>query len=424
MHEAYGIRRADATTSEPPVSPGGLGQFGPVATRPSGLASFEPGDPARVLGPERWGGQARPARPGPPGTSCEVEVPSRLHASVLDMNRFDVGSPGGGGIGFAVSLHCRARATLVGGRDTRIGGNRPALALHGARLFRAVTGFEGGLELELVDHTRRHMGLGSSVGALAAAALALNEILGRPFDMRNLRRLVAHNYGEEAEGEPGRLVHGFDTNVGAMAAVHGGMVVATDDCELLYRVPLPPGMRALLLVPLMPARVASGVPEAEALLGLARAMDQADAREKAYRVLMDLLPAMIRGDFAAVGDVLFDLTGLGSKRAECRLHGSEGAEIYAVLEALRAQGAEIVGMSSVGPAVFALSADPAVWERWRTWDAPHRAGCVLEVPVDNAGARVRLDGVPIPYHFEPWWSEPKPAPPATADREPDPPHPT
>ncbi|MBE0616565.1 MAG: sugar kinase, partial [Proteobacteria bacterium] len=325
---------------------------------------------------------------------------------VLDMNRFGVGRPGGGGIGFAVSLHCRARAVVTGRRELESGGTRSAMARHLASLFRHLTEFPGGLDVDVADHGRRHMGLGSSIGTLTAAAVALNEVLGRPLDLRDVRKLVAHNYCEEAPDSQELLVQGFETNVGAMVAIHGGMVVASDTCELIYRSALPQAARALLLLPRLGPRVSSGEPEARALLTLARALDRRDAERKAYRVLMDLLPAVVRGDLAAVGDVLYELASLGSKNAECRLHGRDGQEIYETMEVLRAEGAEVVGMSSVGPAVFALSCRRAVWDQWRRWDPEVSSGRALILSADNIGARVRLDGVPVPYRFEPWWSEP------------------
>ena len=370
------------------------------------LVSFPPGDAGALVRPEAWGGRVRAATPCTVGTACEVEVPARLHASVTDMNRFGVGRPGGGGVGFAVALHSRARVTAVGGPRSEVGGTRPAMARHLVHLFREITGFEGGLDLDVADHGRRHMGLGSSIGTLTAGAVALNEILGRPLSLRDVRKLVAHNYCEEAPGEPDRLVKGFETNVGAMLGIHGGMSLATDGCELVYRVALPQRMRALLLVPHLAPRVSSGEPEAAALLTRARTLDRRDREKKAFRILMDLLPAMIRGDCEAIGAAIWDLTAMGSKHAECRLHGSDGREIYETMGQLRTEGAEIVGMSSVGPAVFALSCRPEVWDAWQRRQTEGESGCALVVPVDNAGARVRLDGEPVPYHFEPWWAEP------------------
>ncbi len=374
-------------------------------TDPS-LVPFAPGDSRQFVFPDAWGGTVRRCEPCPQGTVCEVEVPARLHASVADMNRFGIGRPGGGGVGFAVALHSRARAVVSPATNIGASGERPALARHLTLLFREITGFDSGLDLEIADHGHRHMGLGSSVGSLTAGAVALNEVLGRPLTLRDVRKIVAHNYCEEAPGGGETLVKGFETNVGAMLALHGGMVVATDACEVLYRTALPPAMKALLLVPGLGPKVSSGLEEAKALLNRARQLDEQDGPAKAYRILMDLLPAMIRGDVEAVGNAIWDLTALGSKHAECCLHGDEGREIYQTMESLRREGAEIVGMSSVGPAVFALSRHREVWAQWQTWQDRSATGCALVVPVDNRGARVRLDGEPVPYQFEPWWTEP------------------
>ncbi len=368
----------------------------------AGLHPFRPGDATRFVFPDRWGGRVRPREPVAVGSVCEVEIPSRLHASVLDMTRFRVGLPGGGGIGFAVALYCRARVEVSPEPGVRARGTRRAIAQHFGHLFHAVARPEGGLEVEVQDHGRRHMGLGSSVGTITAVAVALNEVCGRPLSVRDLRKLIAHNYCEELPGDCTRLVPGFETNVGAMAGIHGGMVVASDRCELVSRIALPPETRALLLLPHTGPAVTSGAVEADTLLNRARALDERDGPAKAYRVLLDLLPAMARGDLAGVGDVVFDLSGIGSKRAECELHGDHGREIYRVIGELRDQGAEVVSMSSVGPAVFALSCRPEVWKRWGTWDAAAVADQAVVVPVDNTGARVRLDGVPIPYRFESW----------------------
>ena len=369
-------------------------------------ARFLPGDPDSFVLPGRWGGTVRAVEPPRPGTVCEAEVPCRLHASVLDMTRFDLGKPGGGGIGFGVGLYCSSRVVITGPGPVVASGDRPALAHHLAALFRSLTGWPTGVEIEVRDHGRRHMGLGSSIGTMMAAAVALNEAFGRPLGLRDLRKLVAHNYCEEVGRTPAVLSRAFETNVGAMVALHGGMVVASDGCELVCRIPLPETMRALLLLPPVGPRTA-GTEEARALLGTARELDRRDAPAKAHKVFLDLVPAALRGDLRAVGRVIAEISAMGSKRAEVELHGNRGREIRDLMRRLQEEaGAEIVGMSSVGPAVFALSREPGVWSRWRGLRDPALSTCTLEVPVDNAGARVRLDGVPVAYRLEPWWEDP------------------
>ena len=64
-----------------------------------------------------------------------------------------------------------------------------------------------------------------------------------------------------------------------------------------------------------------------------------------------------------MGDALFDICYLGSKRAECEQHGSYGAPIYGYINAFREMGIEIAGMSSVGPTVFALTRKQDAYDR-------------------------------------------------------------
>ena len=62
--------------------------------------------------------------------------------------------------------------------------------------------------------------------------------------------------------------------------------------------------------------------EVELLMRRARQLDATQAGAKSRIVLLDMLPAMIRGDLKAMGDSLFEICYLGSKRAECEQHGS------------------------------------------------------------------------------------------------------
>lgn len=370
------------------------------------LIPFTPGTKKRFVFPSRWGGTVKKTAKALPGTVCEVELPSRLHASVLDMNRFEPGSPGGGGIAFGVGLACRAKVSLTDGDTVESAGNRKLVARHFGFLFKELTGYRGGIEISTDDHGNRHMGLGSSIATTTAVATALNEALGRPLTLRDMRKTIAFNYCEEAPADPDMLVSGFETNLGAMVGLHGGMVVGSDACELLYRIPLPEDMKAFLVLPALPAAQSSGDEEAVALLGRAREADRRSAREKAYIVLMDLLPAMIEGDFEKIGDAVYGLARMGSKEAEIKLHGDDGAQIFETMARLRLMGSEIVCMSSVGPAVFALSRKPKVWREWKTIRGMPWASRTAVVPVDNLGARVKLDGVPISYRIEPWWTKP------------------
>ena len=146
----------------------------------------------------------------------------------------------------------------------------------------------------------------------------------------------------------------FETGIGAMVGVNGGWVLASDDLTLVYRVPLP-DTKAIVLIPDVPslADEFTGVEtaaesEVELLMRRARQLDAAQAGAKSRIVLLDMLPAMVRGDLKTMGDALFEICYLGSKRAECEQHGSGGTPIYDYITKFRDMGIEVAGSTVLG----------------------------------------------------------------------------
>ena len=133
-------------------------------------------------------------------------------------------------------------------------------------------------------------------------------------------------------------------------------------------------------------------------------MDAMQSGTKAQIVLFDMLPAMIRGDLVKIGDALFDLCYLGSKRAECEQHGDFGTPIYKYINAFRKIGVEITGMSSVGPTVFALTQKADVYDRVLSYlkSMNIAESRIIETEVDNLGGTITEDGVERSFTNDNW----------------------
>lgn len=347
---------------------------------------------------------------GVEGRSLEVLIPSRIHASVLDMNRFSTGKCGGGGIGMAIKLYHRCRIRATREPEIKTSGDRQLLASHFAVLFKQILEYPGGFEIDLRDQGRRHVGLGSSIGSVCAVSVAINEVLGRPFTNRELRRIIGYNFCEESPRHNEYLIRGFETGLGSAAGIYGGWAVVSDDLEVVHRVALP-DTRVIILIPDVPSlqseydgEVTAAQPEAELLLRRARYLDCRQGYEKAYWVLLDLIPAMIRGDLETMGKIMMDVAFLGSKRAECELHGLDGAVIYRWLGLFRRLGAELVALSSVGPTVAALTRNPDTCDRILSYLSENFVSHsrIVQTEVDNVGARIVENGVERTYQDEGW----------------------
>jgi len=286
-----------------------------------------------------------------------VLVPARVHLSVIDMNYFSPGQPGGGGVGYAVRLYAEVEISLLDKKDYNIQAKREGVVRHIAHILAKSVGYQGGFEIKAKDHNINHMGLGSTSALITAVACGINKLLGEPLESRSLRKIIGYNFAEDAEN--GLVVPGFETGVGPAAGIHGGFVLLTDGLELVARCPLE---RCVVYLAFLKEDVAeekggeitqsknAGELEAELLLNKAREFDKRDAHKKTHQILFKLLPSMMNNDLEGMGEAVWNLQHLGSKVAEIE-HHTNPEKIYEVMRECRKRGASIVGMSSVGPAI-------------------------------------------------------------------------
>lgn len=373
------------------------------------LEEFEPGQDEFIIPLENFGVPPRTVKEAVE-REVEITVPARLHPTVLDMNRFNLNRAGGGGVGIAIGVYFHARVKSTKEPKIVVKGERTLIMEHFAHVFKKLTNYPGGFEIELYDHKRRHVGMGSTAGSMCAACIGINEVLGNPFTGRELRRILGYHSCEESSTGNGYLIPAFETGIGAMASVNGGWVLGTDDLELVYRVDLP-DTKVIVLIPDVPSLAdeftgteTAAESEAELLMNRARYLDSMQVGVKAQLIMMNLLPAMIKRNLKAMGDAMFDISFLGSKRAECESHGSFGGPIYNYITAFREIGAEVAGMSSVGPTIFALTQKQDVYDRilkyLRTQNVPESR--IIETYVDNVGGSIRENGVERAFQSESW----------------------
>jgi predicted sugar kinase len=80
----------------------------------------------------------------------------------------------------------------------------------------------------------------------------------------------------------------------------------------------------------------------------ARTLDYCDRELKAYMLMMDLIPSLVRNNLEKMGDTMWEIEFRGSKRAEVQHHTFV---LYSYMNTLRHAGLEFVAMSSVGPSI-------------------------------------------------------------------------
>lgn len=223
---------------------------------------------------------------------------------------------------------------------------------HLVAAFKAVTGYAGGFLIRTEDHGKEHVGLGSTCTTATAVISAMNEAVGRPLTYDGIRRLIGHNYVEETN-EPGMIAFGFETGVGAATSIYGGMNVMGDQLTHVYQHAFAEDKNVFIITPNIHSEDDNaGLEEFSLLMNRARTLDYRDRELKAYMIMMDMIPAIEKGDLKKMGDIMWEIEFRGSKRAEVQHHTFI---IYQHMNALRQAGLEFVAMSSVGPSICVVT---------------------------------------------------------------------
>jgi len=173
-------------------------------------------------------------------------------------------------------------------------------------------------------------GLGASAVARAGGVLAANALAGNPFDREYLLFLAAELEGHADNAAP---------------ALFGGLQVVVRERQKLLRlgVPLPSGLKAVLLVPEL------RMPTQKSRKLLPQSLSRTDAVQNASRAAL-LVAALSQGRFDLLDEATKD-----------RLHQPARAKLfpamYGIFDAAKAAGAHCAYLSGGGSTICALCSD-------------------------------------------------------------------
>lgn len=260
------------------------------------------------------------------------------------------------------------RVAVSGEGEGQLAADERNVVVRGARMLFEEAGrpFKG-LAVSCVNRIPLSRGLGSSAAAWLGGLAGANALLGHPLDRSRLLALATR-----AEGHPDNVA----------AALHGGLTVAAQgpDEVVAIRLPMPPSLRWVVLVP----AVTSSTAEARAVLPAQ--VSRADAVFNVQRVA--LLLASLQADRLE----------LLTSAMEDRLHEPYRLRLFpwmpAVAAAAREAGALSCVLSGAGPCLLAAvttSTDEVGAAMRSSIAAAGIAARVLILDVDTSGTVVTLD---------------------------------
>jgi beta-ribofuranosylaminobenzene 5'-phosphate synthase len=303
-----------------------------------------------------------PARPIYRSGRVIIEAPSRLHIGLIDLN----GSLGriDGGIGLALEaplleLQAEPHDTIeIEGEDGETARRITAAAI--ATL--GMLGIRGGARIRVIRSVPAHTGLGSGTQLALATARALCALHGRNVPVRELARIVGRGgtsgIGTGAFESGGFIVDGGHRLGGAGGktgfAPSSASAGATPAAAMVHE-PFPSDWRICLVLP-HTGRQVSGEEEKE-IFSRYCPVPLDEVREICHELVIRVLPGLAEHDLATFGAGVNRLQEIGFKRIEISL---QDPVIGALIRGLREVGAACSGLSSFGPAVYAITDGPTV----------------------------------------------------------------
>lgn len=323
-----------------------------------------------------------------------VQTPSRLHFALIDLNGSLGRIDGSVGMaldrpGFRIRLQRRLRTISIEGDKAGPFTDRidDIIEIMKERFGIRREFNLSGVKVIVEEVIPPHMGLGSGTQISLAIAHGFARLYG--FELSR----------EEASSLVGR---GGTSGIGVTAFYEGGFILdgghrfpdqkssylpssaskGVSPPPVIFRRNFPEDWKLLIVLP--PGRHISGDEEVRLFTSLCP-VPVSEIERTSHIILMEMLPALMERDLERFGDAIDRIQKVGWKRVEVE---AQDEVVRETMRFLKREGALGVGLSSWGPALYALSHDPeSLLERTKKFlnSLPEGGICFLAGP-NNSGA--------------------------------------
>ena len=318
----------------------------------------------------------------------QITTPARLHFALIDLN----GSLGriDGSIGLAIDApHFRIVAERSDSIEVESSHYRER-AHRVLERFKSMYSFPG-VKARLLAEMPSHSGFGSGTQLALGLAQAVNTLYDLNLSVPELARAVGRGgtsgIGITAFERGGLILDGghrypAEKKVFLPSAAAGNVPPP----PLLLRHPFP-DWELLIVIP--NCTHISGETEINLFKTLCP-QPRASAERLCHLILMQLLPAVFESDMHAFGNAINEIQTFGWKKVEI---DAQADVLQQTLDFLRSNGAIGAGVSSWGPAIFAVSDEiPLLKEKTEAFLAtlPNGGTCFL-TRANNSGATILVE---------------------------------
>jgi beta-RFAP synthase len=289
----------------------------------------------------------------PVKNQIRIRFPSRIHMTPIDCNRFDFGKPGGGAYGFGIDANNYISVSFSSDNNIVVNADQLPVVKHFMEIMKRIFRYTEGMDVEIIldKNMKQHFGFGSTAMISCAVIWAINGLFGWKLSKEECRNILTKNFCEGYQGM--YLMKGLDTGLGPYIAFNGGFVILSDDAEVIFTEKMPENY-TVVLIDNNSKRPDSDLPESIEMLERSRELDSYYRYYKSYTILMDIIPAIRNKDWKKFGKFNLEFQFAGTHLSMIQGYEDKGIKIYSDINDCIANGAIIAGLSSVGPAIFAI----------------------------------------------------------------------
>lgn len=297
-----------------------------------------------------------------------IKFPSRLNAMAINprgiTNNSDVCKAGE--VVFSIPIFRIVKVKIVEGegkiklaKET----TRSSLIMHAALLMKKALGFKDSIEIDVdTEYEIKHCGLGSSSAIISAVGIAINELYGKPYKDEILIRYLAQNHGEEIENEPNFLVPVQCIGGSAASGITlGGLHIITGESTVITSMVLDDDYKVVIAVPKEYKEIDAKEAMDEEIKSFHKFEKTAQkySQEIAFRMLHDCIPELKNNNLKPLGDLIFDYRYDMGSIENCSFNYPPIVDMAKKVKCLKINGlCDVLSMSSVGPAMFAITKYP------------------------------------------------------------------
>ena len=293
-----------------------------------------------------------------------IETPSRLHLTLIDLN----GSHGriDGGVGITVEKPClRIKAEHASNNGVKVVFSNSIPQFDGISndYFQKIENasikvkdalkIDGGFKFTVDSAYSSHSGLGSGTQLSLAVAKLVSMMDNQDLKAIDLAKIVGRGgtsgIGVESFENGGFIIDGGHKSIEKPNFLPSSASNASP-APIIARYDFPLDWKIVLVIPNV-ERGVSGAKEVDAFQNYCP-IPLYEVEKLSHLLLMKLMPAVVEHDLDSFGTAVNKIQGIGFKKIENNL---QNPIISQIINDLRIAGAAGVGMSSFGPALYAVT---------------------------------------------------------------------